>query len=88
MARDIGGSDPERMAPPRVQEYVENEFRNSNIDIKVVSDGDVSISPVHTSAIVCVTSLWVQLQFFILGFKKGVSVIPSSESMCRARGSA
>lgn len=43
MARDIGGSDPERMAPPRVQEYVENEFRNGNIDVKVVSDSDVSI---------------------------------------------
>ncbi|XP_044734564.1 putative aminopeptidase W07G4.4 [Chrysoperla carnea] len=38
VARDIGGSDPERMAPPKVQEYVENEFNSSNISIDVVSD--------------------------------------------------
>lgn len=30
VARDIGGADPERMAPPRVAEYVENLFGNSS----------------------------------------------------------
>ena len=33
--RDIGGSDPERMAPPRVEEYVREAFKDSGIDIKV-----------------------------------------------------
>ena len=35
VARDIGGSDPERMAPPRVEEYVREVFKGSNISVKV-----------------------------------------------------
>ena len=39
MARDIGGGDPERMAAPRVEEYVRSVFANtSNIGIQVISD--------------------------------------------------
>lgn len=38
VACDIGDCDPERMAPPRVEEYVTALFSNSNIKIKVVSD--------------------------------------------------
>ena len=34
VARDIGGADPERMAPPRVAEYVEDLFGKST-SIKV-----------------------------------------------------
>lgn len=35
VGRDIGGSDPERMAPPRVAEYVQNLFgKSSNIKVK------------------------------------------------------
>ena len=33
--RDIGGSDPERMAAPRVEEYVRESFKNSCIQVKV-----------------------------------------------------
>ena len=36
--RDIGGSDPERMAPPRVEEYVTQLFEGSSIVVEVVSD--------------------------------------------------
>ncbi|XP_018493704.1 putative aminopeptidase W07G4.4 [Galendromus occidentalis] len=36
--RDIGGSDPERMAPPRVEEYVQELFANSPVSVKVVSN--------------------------------------------------
>jgi leucyl aminopeptidase len=36
--RDIGGSDPERMAAPKVAEYVENLFRNTCIKVNVISD--------------------------------------------------
>ncbi|XP_036434331.1 putative aminopeptidase W07G4.4 [Colossoma macropomum] len=36
--RDIGGSDPERMAAPRVAEYVKELFKNSPVQVKVVSD--------------------------------------------------
>lgn len=32
--RDIGGSDPERMAAPRVAEYVEELFRNSPVQVE------------------------------------------------------
>ncbi|KAJ9601607.1 hypothetical protein L9F63_000215, partial [Diploptera punctata] len=38
VARDIGGSDPERMAPPRVEEYIKQVFKNSDIKIEVISD--------------------------------------------------
>ncbi|TNM89407.1 hypothetical protein fugu_003641 [Takifugu bimaculatus] len=36
--RDIGGSDPERMAAPRVAEYVEELFKNSPVKVDIVSD--------------------------------------------------
>lgn len=38
VACDIGDCDPERMAPPKVQEYVTQLFANSNIKMRVVSD--------------------------------------------------
>lgn len=38
VARDIGGSDPERMAPVKVEEYVLNAFSNSGLKIEVISD--------------------------------------------------
>ena len=37
--RDIGGSDPERMAPPRVEEYVREVFKGTNISIEVSISG-------------------------------------------------
>uniref|UniRef100_A0A672J574 Putative aminopeptidase W07G4.4 n=1 Tax=Salarias fasciatus TaxID=181472 RepID=A0A672J574_SALFA len=36
--RDIGGSDPERMAAPRVADYVQELFRDSPVTVEVVSD--------------------------------------------------
>uniref|UniRef100_A0A8P4GGG3 Zgc:152830 n=1 Tax=Dicentrarchus labrax TaxID=13489 RepID=A0A8P4GGG3_DICLA len=36
--RDIGGSDPERMAAPRVADYVQELFRDSPVQVEVVSD--------------------------------------------------
>ncbi|XP_053480238.1 putative aminopeptidase W07G4.4 [Ictalurus furcatus] len=36
--RDIGGSDPERMAAPRAAEYVQEVFKDTNVQVKVVSD--------------------------------------------------
>ena len=35
-SRDIGGSDPERMAAPRVEEYVRKTFEGTGIQIEVV----------------------------------------------------
>lgn len=40
VARDIGGADPERMAPLRVEEYLAELFCGSNITIQVISDQD------------------------------------------------
>ncbi|XP_076240994.1 dipeptidase B [Calliopsis andreniformis] len=40
VARDIGGADPERMAPPRVEEYLAELFCGSNVTMQVVSDQD------------------------------------------------
>ncbi|XP_074526451.1 putative aminopeptidase W07G4.4 [Halichoeres trimaculatus] len=36
--RDIGGSDPERMAAPRVAEYVQELFRDTPVQVEVLSD--------------------------------------------------
>ncbi|MBN3294979.1 YH24 aminopeptidase, partial [Amia calva] len=38
VCRDIGGSDPERMAAPRVAEYVQEVFKDSPVEVSVVSD--------------------------------------------------
>jgi len=35
VGRDIGGADPERMAPPRVVEYIQDLFnKSSNVKVK------------------------------------------------------
>ncbi|XP_035795110.1 putative aminopeptidase W07G4.4 [Anopheles albimanus] len=41
VARDIGGGDPERMAPPRVAEYVLQAFANGPIKATVIEDPHV-----------------------------------------------
>ncbi len=33
VGRDIGGSDPERMPPPRVAEYVQELFKSSSVKV-------------------------------------------------------
>ena len=38
MYRDIGGSDPERMAAPRVAEFVQECLKGTCIKVDVVSD--------------------------------------------------
>ena len=38
VARDIGGSDPERMSAPKVVEYVDQLFKNTCIKVNVISD--------------------------------------------------
>lgn len=38
VARDIGGSDPERMSAPKVVEYVEELFKGTSIKVQVISD--------------------------------------------------
>lgn len=38
VARDIGGGDPERMAPPRVVQYVKEVFANSPVKLTVIDD--------------------------------------------------
>uniref|UniRef100_A0A1E1X963 Putative aminopeptidase n=1 Tax=Amblyomma aureolatum TaxID=187763 RepID=A0A1E1X963_9ACAR len=38
VCRDIGGSDPERMAAPRVADYVEQVFRDSPVKVQVIAD--------------------------------------------------
>jgi len=41
VCRDVGGSDPERTAPPRVEEYVRQLFKGTGIKIEVVSGQQV-----------------------------------------------
>ncbi|XP_018054500.1 PREDICTED: putative aminopeptidase W07G4.4 [Atta colombica] len=40
VARDIGGADPERMTPLRVEEYLAELFCGSNVSMQVISDQD------------------------------------------------
>jgi len=35
VSRDVGGSDPERMAAPRVEEYINEEFKGPEVTIEV-----------------------------------------------------
>ena len=34
VGRDIGGGDPERMAPPSVADYVQELFKSSSVKVK------------------------------------------------------
>jgi len=38
VARDIGGSDPERMSAPNVASYVQQLFQNSSVKVEIISD--------------------------------------------------
>jgi len=40
VSRDIGGSDPERMAAPRVEEYVKEVFQESGVKVEVEQGQD------------------------------------------------
>ncbi|KAK3743739.1 hypothetical protein RRG08_043471 [Elysia crispata] len=40
VARDIAGTDPERMSPPKVETYVREVFRDSGVEMAVISDVD------------------------------------------------
>ncbi|XP_045473726.1 putative aminopeptidase W07G4.4 [Harmonia axyridis] len=41
VACDIGDADPERMAPPKVEEYITQLFKDSEISVSVVKDIEV-----------------------------------------------
>jgi len=41
VARDIGGSDPERMAPPNVVQYIQDVFEKTDVKVDVISDPTV-----------------------------------------------
>ena len=41
VARDIGGSDPERMSAPKTADYCSELFKNSNIKMEIIDDQDV-----------------------------------------------
>ncbi|CAF1339686.1 unnamed protein product [Didymodactylos carnosus] len=38
VARDIGGGDPERMAPPKLADYVEKTFAHTTVKVKIIKD--------------------------------------------------
>lgn len=38
VTRDIGGSDPERMAAPRVADYVKKTFEGSKVSVEIIED--------------------------------------------------
>ena len=40
VARDIGGSDPERMAAPKVEEYVVEAFKDTKVTVEVLKGQD------------------------------------------------
>ena len=41
MARDLGGGDPERMAPPKFAEHVKQTFANTCVQVEVIEDPEV-----------------------------------------------
>lgn len=40
VSRDIGGGDPERMAPPFVAEYVSKSFTSGVVSVRIIDDQD------------------------------------------------
>lgn len=40
VTRDIGDTDPQRMAPPKMADYVEQHFKNTSVKVTVESDQD------------------------------------------------
>ncbi|CAL1526701.1 unnamed protein product [Lymnaea stagnalis] len=38
VARDIGGSDPERMSAPKVEEYINETFKDTSVIVNVIGD--------------------------------------------------
>ena len=38
VARDIGGSDPERMSAPKVAEYVQLLFEHTPVNVQIIND--------------------------------------------------
>ncbi len=56
VARDIGGSDPERMAALRIAEYITGLFQGTEIDVKVENDLDYLTKnyPLLAGVLVCV----------------------------------
>nr|XP_006824473.1 PREDICTED: uncharacterized protein LOC100375552 [Saccoglossus kowalevskii] len=59
VARDIGGSDPERMAPPKVEEYVKALFKNSPVNVEVISDPETLAKdyPLHAAVDRCASHI-------------------------------
>merc|ERR1719318_1796701 len=51
VARDIGGSDPERMAAPRVEEYVEEAFKGTKVKVEVTLTRHKPPPHVHPSQV-------------------------------------
>ena len=49
VCQDIGGSDPERMAAPRVEEYIRELFHGSAVKVSLVV---LNLSRVYFSSII------------------------------------
>lgn len=43
VCRDIGDSDPQRMSPPYVAEYITNAFNGTNISTHIISEVTVCL---------------------------------------------
>lgn len=43
VCRDIGDSDPQRMSPPHVADYITNAFSGTNISTHIISEVTVSL---------------------------------------------
>lgn len=68
VARDVGGSDPERMAPPRVEEYVRKVFEGTKVKVDVVSDDAKLVKeyPLFSAVNRCAKGLKQCFLFFFL----------------------
>ena len=51
VCRDIGGSDPERTAAPRVEEYVMNYFSGSSVKVEVVKGQETFVKASESNSL-------------------------------------
>lgn len=57
VCRDIGDADPQRMAPPKVAEYVTNIFKGTSVKVHVTDDQAVKFFfCFHCEIFLCATS--------------------------------
>lgn len=83
IARDIGGSDPERMAPGKVEEYLREVFNGTSIVMDVVAGHDAFKQdyPLFAAVDRCANEVELSVFHFIFMIRNNTAVDPHVRSL-------